>query len=193
MHLGRGLRHALGTLFRGVESDYASQVTLSPLVLTGGPAAGKSSTALTLAATTPRTAFVDVDDVRQLVKNGGAAPWDGPEGARQQVLGVRNTAALARNFLASGFNATIADVVTPSTLALYRQLIPDVLVVRLNLNFEEARRRASLRRVYLTSDEFQALHRQQADALDVDHELDVSALDLDAQVDEVRRLWRGNR
>lgn len=76
---------------------YGECMTHRVLVLTGGPAAGKSTTALALATTTPRTAFIDVDDVRQLVKNGGAAPWDGEEGASQQLLGVRNATWLARS------------------------------------------------------------------------------------------------
>ena len=88
---------------------------LPPLLLTGGPAAGKTVTARFLAETTPRTGYLDVDDIRQLVKNGGAAPWDGTEGKAQQVLGVRNAAALARNFAGAGFNVTITDVIDTVT------------------------------------------------------------------------------
>ena len=149
-------------------------MTLAPLLLTGGPAAGKSSTALALAATTVRTAFIDVDDIRQLVKNGGAAPWDGPEGTAQQQLGVRNAANLATNFLAAGINVTIADVVNSTTLALYRELLPSLRVIRLALGLEEARRRATQRPVFLTDVEFDELHHQQAASLKVDHELPVA-------------------
>jgi dephospho-CoA kinase len=73
-----------------------------PLLLTGGPAVGKTVTARVLAESTVRCAYIDVDDVRQLVKNGGAAPWDGEEGRAQHMLGVRNAAALAANFRADG-------------------------------------------------------------------------------------------
>lgn len=51
-----------------------------PLVLTGGPAVGKSVTARALAGGRVRCAVVDVDDVRQLVISGAAAPWEGEEG-----------------------------------------------------------------------------------------------------------------
>lgn len=164
-------------------------MTFPPLLLTGGPAAGKSSTALALATATPRAAFIDVDDIRQLVKNGGAAPWDGAEGRAQQQLGVRNAASLALNFLAAGINVTIADVVNPTTLGLYRDLLPDVRVIRLSLSLEEARRRAAQRPVFLSDAEFEELHRQQEEFLAVDHQLRVADLSPAAQVDAVRRLW----
>lgn len=163
-------------------------MTLAPLLLTGGPAAGKSSTALALAATTVRTAFIDVDDIRQLVKNGGAAPWDGPEGTAQQQLGVRNAANLATNFLAAGINVTIADVVNSTTLALYRELLPSLRVIRLALVWKKPAV-ATQRPVFLTDVEFDELHHQQAASLKVDHELPVAGLSREAQVEAARRLW----
>jgi len=123
------------------------------------------------------------------VKNGGAAPWDGEEGASQQLLGVRNATWLASNFVSQGINVTVADVVNPITLALYRELLPDVLVVRLTLGLEEARRRAAQRTVYLTDAEFEELHRQQGDNLQVDHELDVADMGIDEQVAAVMKIW----
>ena len=119
---------------------------LPPILLTGGPAVGKTATARSLAETTRRTAFLDVDDIRQLVENGAAAPWEGAEGLAQRLLGVQNTAALTANFTAVGFNVTLTDVVNPTTLLEYRRLIPDVLVVRLRVSLEEAWRRARSRR-----------------------------------------------
>lgn len=49
-----------------------------PLVLTGGPAVGKTTTARPLAEALPRAAFIDVDDLRQLVV-AGHETW-GPQG-----------------------------------------------------------------------------------------------------------------
>ncbi|MBC9823926.1 hypothetical protein [Terrabacter sp. MAHUQ-38] len=162
---------------------------LPPLLLTGGPAAGKTVTARFLAETTPRTAYLDVDDIRQLVKNGGAAPWDGTEGKAQHVLGVRNAAALARNFAGAGFNVTITDVVDTFTLAEYRRLLPDVFVVRLAISLEAAWLRARTRDVHLTDAEFDMLHAQQLAALEVDEELDVTHLDQARQAQSVGALW----
>ncbi|TQM64636.1 hypothetical protein [Humibacillus xanthopallidus] len=166
---------------------------LAPLLLTGGPAVGKTVTATSLAAAIPRTAYVDVDDIRQLVKNGGAAPWEGAEGRAQQLLGVRNAAALTGNFASAGFNVTLTDVVTAVTLAEYRRLVPGVFVVRLSVSLEEAWRRARTRKVYLTDEEFESLHHGQSAPLPVDHQLDVTDLDRAGQSQRVRQLWFGHR
>ncbi len=165
--------------------------TLRPLLLTGGPAVGKSTTARRLAEQTPRTAHLDVDDVRQLVKSGHAAPWEGAEGARQQLLGVRNTAALAANFVAGGFHVVISDVVNRRTVGLYQQLIPGVLVVRLVIDAEQAWARARTRPMLITDAEFESLHRQQREPLPVDFEIEVSQLSIDDQTEAVREVWLG--
>ncbi len=55
------------------------------LVLTGGPAVGKSTTASLVARQCARAAVIDVDDVRQFVVSGAAAPWDGAEGLAQHT------------------------------------------------------------------------------------------------------------
>jgi hypothetical protein len=57
-----------------------------------------------------RCAFIDVDDVRQLVVTGAAAPWKGTEGRVQQRLGAMNACALAINFVNAGFDVVIVDV-----------------------------------------------------------------------------------
>lgn len=164
-------------------------MTLPPLLLTGGPAAGKTTTVLRLAERTPRCACIDVDNVRQLVKNGGAAPWDGDEGRTQQMLGVRNAVALASNFMASGLAVTMSDVVTERTLGAYRDALPGLVIVRLLIGIDEARRRAGTRPVYLTDAEFAHLHEQQSEPLAVDYEIDVTGLSLDEQVEAVRTRW----
>jgi chloramphenicol 3-O-phosphotransferase len=167
------------------------RAVLRPLLLTGGPAAGKTVTGRALADMTPRTAYVDVDDLRQLVRTDAAAPWAGAEGAAQHLLGIRNAAALAANFADAGFNVIVTDVIGPDTLRAYRDLLPGVVVVRLAVSVEEAERRARTRPVYLTDEEFRMLHRQQAGPLAVDHELDVTRLDRSTQLRAVRDLWTG--
>lgn len=84
-----------------------------PLVLTGGPAVGKSTTAQRLGHEQSRAAVIDVDDSRQLVVAGAAVPWNGEEGAAQHRLGVLNACALATRF-----DVLIADVLTPLTTPL---------------------------------------------------------------------------
>ena len=164
-----------------------------PLLLTGGPAAGKSATALRLAESSPRAAVIDVDDLRHLVVTGHAAPWDGDEGRRQQRIGVENACDLAARYLRSSIEVVLSDVLSPETAALYRRLLPGVVVVQLRLPLAEARRRAALRPVYLTDEEFDTLHARQTDGVGADHLLDVGSLTLSEQVDAVTRLWEQGR
>lgn len=170
-----------------------SGATLPPLLLAGGPAAGKSTTAAILAGTNERCAVIDVDNIRHLVVAGGAAPWKGNEGRTQQLLGIRNAASLAHNFIDAGFDVIICDVVTASTLGKYRASIPDILVVRLSIDLDEARRRSQKRTEFLTDKEFGDLHAAQAVQLAVDHEVDVSSLTVDEQAARIREHWRFGR
>jgi predicted kinase len=161
-----------------------------PLLLTGGPAVGKSSTGRALAELHDPCAFIDVDDVRQLVVGGHRAPWDGSDGVAQQQLGIANTCALAANFAVAGIDTVMADVVTPATLSAYRSGLAGLFVVRLRVPIAEARRRAKTRPVFLTAAEFDALHSADrthppaADAV-----LDVAGMSLAQQVAAVDDLW----
>lgn len=161
-----------------------------PLVLTGGPAVGKTATSRHLANERPRCAVVDVDDIRHLIVSGAAAPWRGVEGDRQRRLGVTNACALARNFLDAGFEVIIADVLTPATVELYRSGLPGCVVVHLVVTRDEAARRASTRPMWLTDAEFDALHEADAsNPPDVDLRLVADDLDLAAQAAAVDARW----
>ena len=52
---------------------------MRPLILSGGPAAGKTTCGRILAASCSRAAYIDADDVRQLVVSGGRTLWSGKE------------------------------------------------------------------------------------------------------------------
>lgn len=134
--------------------------------------------------------MVDVDDLRHLVVAGHAAPWEGEDGRRQQLIGVHNACDLARRFHAADIEVVLADVVTDATAALYRQLLQDLQIIRLRLPVEEARRRARARPAGLTDQELRDLHDLDAAAtFGVEHVVDVTGLDATAQADAVRRLW----
>lgn len=163
-----------------------------PLVLTGGPAAGKTTTGRTLAERLPRAAFVDVDDVRQLVVAGHE--WLGPEGDAQRALGVTNASALARQFLRAGFDVAMADVVTPVTARVYREELPTCLLVHLVLDVEKAKHRTAGRHNWITDAEFAELHRlDAASPPSVDERLDVSGLSPAAQQEAVEDLWAATK
>jgi predicted kinase len=162
---------------------------MRPLVLTGGPAVGKSTCGRRLAEEKERAAFIDADDIRQLVVAGDATLWSGVEGRAQHVLASRNAAALARNFVASGFAVTVADVVTAEALAVYRTELPDCLVVHLTIPLAEARLRAATRTVYLTDDEFDLLHDLVSEPPEVDVVLDVTGFTIEEQTNAIRAAW----
>ena len=97
---------------------------------------------------------------------------------------------MGRSFLDADVEVVIADVLTPDTIAIYRRQLPGCVVVHLRLPLEEARRRAASRRVWLTDQEFTALHHADAAAeLTSDHALDVRDLGVEEQVAAVERLW----
>ncbi|HEV7964342.1 MAG TPA: hypothetical protein VGP57_17510 [Actinoplanes sp.] len=165
---------------------------LRPLVLSGGPAVGKSTTGRRLAERRRRAAFVDVDDIRQLVVAGADAPWRAPEGVAQARLGAENACGLAQRFTANAFDVVIADVVTPETAAIYREQLPACLIVHLVAGSGEALRRARTRRIWLTNEEFELIHeRDRAFPPEADHRLVVDGLTIEEQIAEVAGLWEG--
>lgn len=132
-----------------------------------------------------------LDDVRHLIVAGHAAPWAGREGLTQQRLGVENACGLSRRLLEHGFEVVLADVVTLDTAALYRDLLPDCLLVRVHVSFEEARRRAGTRPVFLTDAEFAHLHEQDhEDPPPADHHLNIAAMSVLEQVTAIAALWQ---
>jgi predicted kinase len=179
-----------GALRRQRVATHTAHMVRAPLVLTGGPAVGKTLTARHLAERRPRCAVIDVDDIRQLMLTGAAAPWQGFEGARQQRLGVANACALARNFLAEGIEVIVADVVTPASLRLYRRELPSCLVVHLVVSRAEALSRARSRIAWLTEVEFDTLHEVDAhNPPGADVRIQVDEFDETSQANAVQACW----
>jgi hypothetical protein len=163
-------------------------------VLTGGPAIGKTTTGRLLAEGQARAAFIDVDDVRHLVVAGADAPWRSPHGTAQAALAAENACGLAQRFQIRGFDVVIADVLTPATSMIYRQELPTCLIVHLRADLDEARRRASTRKVWLTDEEFELLHRRDQEMPpDVDARVEVAGLSVERQVATIADLWSGRR
>jgi chloramphenicol 3-O-phosphotransferase len=90
------------------------------LILTGPPAAGKSSVARALADRYDRVAHIEVDTLRHFVTATGYVAPGKPGFERQQDLATRNACSLARNFLEERFAVIIDDVVVePEHLRQY--------------------------------------------------------------------------
>jgi len=83
-----------------------------PLVvlITGPAGAGRSTTALALAKTIKKSALIETDHIRHMIKNGYIKPQI-PEGQEQLAFGRKNVTILAKNFAEEGYNVVIADAV----------------------------------------------------------------------------------
>jgi predicted kinase len=151
---------------------------VSIVVLTGGPGAGKSTIARAVAPLRRRCAVIEVDDVRQMLVQPHAAPWEGAEGLRQQRLGVGNAAQLAIAFANDGGDVVIADVVNDETAALYRRTLGDraVQIVHLRVTEALARERTAGRHYSLTDGQMRSLHAAQVDFVGFDAQFDTSAM-----------------
>lgn len=159
------------------------------LILTGPPAVGKSTVGRLVAECRPRCALVDTDDVRHLVVSGHAAPWQGPEGRRQQRLGVQNACAFACGLTGARFDVVVTDVLDDVTAALYRHVLHDPLVVRLRMDYREAVRRQRSRRIHLTWPEFRMLYRREGAFSAADASVQTTGLSAQDTADRVVRLW----
>jgi chloramphenicol 3-O-phosphotransferase len=161
-----------------------------PLLLTGPPAVGKSSVARALAEQRPRSAIVEVDDLRRMVQAGAVAAWASAEGERQTCIAARHACALLASFTEAGFDAIATDVLLGDAGAVYASAVPRPLVVRLAVSQDEALRRAATRPVHLTEQEFHHLHRCERGAEIADAQVDTTRLSLEQLTVVVEELWR---
>lgn len=162
---------------------------MRPLILSGGPAVGKSTCVRVLAGERDRCAAIDADDVRQLVVSGGRTLWSGRDGEEQFLLAARNVSALARNFRDADFDVAVADFVTASSLEIYRRELPGCFVVHLQISLAGARERATTRPVHLTDHEFELLHDMIATPPPADLVIDTERMSIEDQLSEIRNAW----
>ncbi|MFN8493385.1 MAG: hypothetical protein U0350_37650 [Caldilineaceae bacterium] len=130
------------------------------LILTGPPAAGKSTLGPMLAKQLERCAVIDVDWVRAMLVQPHIAAWWGEAGMAQLRLGAKNACTLAHNFVAEGYDVVILDVLTDETAAIYHaQLAPLAhQIVLLLPSLAAALHRNQTRGQWLTDDEVRLLY-----------------------------------
>ena len=133
------------------------------LILTGPPAAGKTTIGPLLAQQLERCAVVDVDQVRAMVVQPHIAPWRGAAGMAQLRLGAHNACILARNFVSAGFAVVLLDVLTDATAQLYRTELADLehRIVLLLPTLQTVIQRNQARGQWLTDAEVELLYRWQ--------------------------------
>ena len=144
------------------------------LILTGPAGAGKNSIAQILAKKLEVCAVIDVDIVRWMLLQPHKAPWDGEEGRRQQILGVKNTCLLASNFVQNNSDVVILDVLSQETLQIYRKELDKfhLKIVLLLPTFEEIQKRNKMRPSRITEDEIALLYKSQEVLLGYDEKID---------------------
>ena len=88
-------------------------------IITGPCAAGKSTISKELATNVKRSAYIEFDSIRRMIKNGYVNPFIYTGEPKKQIdLATNNTAQLALNFLKAKFNVFIDE-----TLAEKQRLI----------------------------------------------------------------------
>lgn len=159
------------------------------LVLSGAPGAGKTTVAAMVAASLPRSAIVEGDDVSRMIASGWVGPIGEPadEAERQLLLRAQNICSLANNFSGAGFFPVLDHVVpTPEVLGrMLEWLEPrSVLFVTLAPSHAVTTRRNLARPAREQVDyDTSALHEQLAVMRDLGWWLETSHLDAGETVD----------
>jgi len=95
-------------------------------LITGPAGSGKSSTSKALAEKFERSAVIEVDMLRGMIRGGYVRPWPyNKEVELQLSLSVKNACDMANNFLEKGFNVFIDDVVGRKLLEQYSNFFKD--------------------------------------------------------------------
>lgn len=144
------------------------------LILTGPPAAGKSTIGPLIAQQLDHCAVIDVDWLRKMVIQPHIAPWRGEAGLAQLRLGAQNACAVARNCIDAGFAVVILDVLTDETAQIYRTALADrgCQIVLLLPSLETALERNRERGQFLTDAEVELLYDCQTALTNYDRQID---------------------
>lgn len=95
-------------------------------LITGPAGSGKSSTTKALASRFKRSAVIEVDIIRQIIKSGYVRPWPYNDEVQLQLsLAAKNACDMATNFMEKGFNVFIDDVVGRKLLEQYSNFFKD--------------------------------------------------------------------
>ncbi len=161
------------------------------LILTGPPAAGKSTLGPLIAKRLARCAVIDVDWVRAMVVQPHVAPWLGEEGMAQLRLGAKNACALAHNFVAEDYDVVILDVLTDETAALYQTELAQLAhqIVLLLPSLAASLLRNQTRGQWLTDEEVRLLYGWEAELRVYDRKIDNTTKSADELASELVAIY----
>ena len=115
------------------------------IILSGPPAAGKSTIGEKLALAFPRSVNFSLDDIRHFVKNGYVAPWNDTEEEGQSTLATTVAIAMIKQYLAKNFVVIIDDVIDDQGVKVYKDQLDEIqaflLLPRLKILKERDARR----------------------------------------------------
>lgn len=90
------------------------------ILVTGPPASGKTTVTKLLAKSFPKTALIDVDQLRSMIKKGKKVPWGKTAESQKQLRIVTKIACYAaQQFAQNGFRVFIDDVALKEELEEY--------------------------------------------------------------------------
>lgn len=160
------------------------------LILTGPAGAGKNTVAQIFAKKRERCAIIDVDIVRWMLLQPHRAPWDGEEGGRQQVLGVKNACLLTSNFVQNNSDVVILDVLSKETFRIYKKELGkfNLKIVLLLPTFEEIQKRNKMRPLRITEDEIALLYKSQEALQGYDEKIDNTNLSAEEVATDLIRV-----
>jgi hypothetical protein len=162
------------------------------LILTGPPASGKNSVAPLIARQRARCAIIDVDQVRWMLVQPHAAPWEGEEGIRQCRLGVENACQLATRFAEEGCDVILLDFIWEYTIGIYRQQLArySPIVVQLMPTLTETLRRNHMRG-WLPAHEVEMLYAQMESFENYDEKINNSEMTVEELTEFLIRIMNG--
>lgn len=164
---------------------------MNVVILTGPAGAGKNTVGYALAKTRKRCAVIDVDLVRWMLCQPHKGPWEGAEGVQQQLLAVKNTSMLTKNFVEDSADVIILDVVTNDTAKLYREQLQQYNphIVLLLPTFEETQKRVAERQFRITQEEEKLVYEWQEALNDFDTKIDNTTRSVEELVQNLQSLF----
>lgn len=148
------------------------------LIITGPPAAGKTTISNMLSTMVPNCALIDADALRAMVRNPHIPPWEGKAGNYQLLLGAKNACTLAQAFHEQRLNVIITDVLTSESREIYTSTLSelDPNFVMLMPTLETCLKRNKMRGQFLQDQEVKLLYNWQTDLKGIETVLDNSTI-----------------